>query len=344
MRKVWLALLTALGLIVLLCLTLALFGLPVMSSLQVMAAGAFGDKFGLSRTAVKMTPLLLAGLGMVVAWRSGMYNIGGEGQFLMGGLGGAVAAKLFMGTGDVSPWIQTPVLLAASVAGGALWASLAAWLFVKRGVEVVISTILLNFVAVQLLGWAVEGPLQESKGRLPQSELLPEAVQLWRPDRQLDLHTGVLLALLAAVLIYILLFKTVFGFRLRLVGANARVARANRIPVAASQFQALALSGALCGLAGGVEFTGMAGQVGADFAQGWGFLAIPVALLGGLHPLGTVLSALFFGAVFAGSEHLSRFTVSGATLLYVVQGAAVLAFIAVRSGLLARRTEVATST
>ena len=335
---------TAAGLILLLCLTLALFGLPVVSSLQVMGQGAFGDKFGLSRTAVKMTPLLLAGLGMVVAWRAGMYNIGGEGQFLLGGLGGAAFAKLLMGAPGIPAPLQTCLILLGSLLGGAAWASLAAWLYVKRGVEVVISTILLNFVAVQFLGWAVEGPLQEPKGQLPQTELLPDAVQLWRPDRQLDFHAGVIVALLAAAAIYFVLFKTTFGFRLRLVGANARTARANRISVEGAQFQALALSGALCGLAGGVEFTGMAGQIGADFAQGWGFLAIPVALLGALHPAGTVFSALFFGAVFAGSEHLSRFTVSGATLLYVVQGAAVLAFIGVRAGLGRRANGVAPST
>jgi simple sugar transport system permease protein len=211
--------------------------------------------------------------------------------------------------------------------GGWLWAGVAAWLYLKRGVEVVISTILLNFVALQLLGWAVDAPLRERGGQLPQTDLLPDSMMLWRPDRQMDFHAGVFVALVAAALVQVWLFRTVGGFRARLVGANARVARANWINTRSVQFKAMALSGALCGLAGGVEYAGMAGQLSTDFSQGWGFLAIPVALLGGLHPVGSIGSALFFGAVFAGSEHLSRFTVSGSTLLYVVQGAAVLGFI-----------------
>lgn len=321
------AIVTTVGLMLLLVATLAIFRLPVVQSLQLLAVGAAGDKFGLSRTAIKATPLLLSGLGMVVAWRGGMYNIGGEGQFLVGGLGGALIARLL----TKLLWMPAPAititLLVGSVLGGALWASIAGWLFARRGVEVVISTILLNFVAVQLLGWAVSGPLQESKGQLPLTDPLPDPVMLYRPDRQMDLHLGVLIALLAAVAVYFLLYRTVFGFRIRLVGANARAARANRIDVVRVQLRTLALSGALCGLAGGVEYTGIAGQLGTGFSQGWGFLAIPVALLGGLDPLWTVASAVFFGAVFAGSENLSRFTTAGATLLYVVQGAAVLGLV-----------------
>lgn len=312
-------------------LTLAAFGLPVVASLKLLAVGAVGDKFGLSRTAIKTTPLLLAGLGMVVAWRGGLYNIGGEGQFLMGGLGGALIAKLlFRFTAAPSALVTTSIMLGA-LAGGALWASLAGWLYVKRGVNVVISTILFNFIALQLLGWAVSGPLQESKRQLPLTDLLPDALMLYRPNRQMDLHSGVLLAMLAAVAIHFLLYRTVFGFKLRLVGANQRAARANRINAGAVQVWTMALSGALCGLAGGVEYAGIAGQLGTGFSQGWGFLAIPVALLGNLHPLATIGSALFFGAVFAGSENLARFTPAGTTLIYVVQGAAVLGLVAMNA-------------
>lgn len=335
------AILTAVGLLLLLVVTLAVFRLPVVQSLRLLAVGAAGDKFGLSRTAIKATPLLLAGLGMVVAWRGGMYNIGGEGQFLLGGLGGALIARLLTTLVWLPPIGITLTILFGSLLGGAIWASIAGWLYVKRGVEVVISTILLNFVALQLLGWAVSGPLQEAKGQLPLTDPLPNAVMLYRPDRQMDLHVGVLVALVVAVLVSVLLHRTLFGFRLRLVGANPRAARANRIDAQAVQLRTLALSGALCGLAGGIEYTGIAGQLGTGFSQGWGFLAIPVALLGGLEPLGTVLSALFFGAVFAGTENLSRFTSTGTTLLYVVQGAAVLGLVALRalSGLQTKQAE-----
>jgi ABC-type uncharacterized transport system permease subunit len=321
----------AFGLFVILVLTLAAFGLPVIESLRLIAQGAFGDKFGISRTAVKSTPLLLTGLGMVIAWRGGMYNIGGEGQFILGGIFGALVSKLVVGATWMPPIALTTAILLGSIVGGALWASFSALLYVKRGVEVVISTILLNFIATQLLGWAVEGPLQQSKHQLPQTEELPQAIMLWRPSAQVDLHAGVLLALLVAALTYVLLYKTVLGYRIRLVGANARAARAGRVEPRAIQLQALAISGALCGLAGGVEYTGMAGLLGSDFSQGWGFMAIPVALLGGLHPIGTIFSALFFGAVFAGSENLGRFSAGGSTLLYVIQGVAVLGLVGFRA-------------
>ncbi|MES1227194.1 MAG: hypothetical protein ABUL72_00900, partial [Armatimonadota bacterium] len=195
---------------------------------------------------------------------------------------------------------------------------------------VVISTILLNFIALQFVGWAVEDPLQEAKHQLPQTDTLPDALMLWRPNRQLDFHAGVFIAIILAVCTYILLYRTTFGFRIRLVGANARAARASRVNASRVQFQALALSGALCGLAGGIEYSGIVGSIGISFSQGWGFMAIPVALIGGLHPLGTLLSAFLFGGLFAGTENLARFTAGGPTLLYIVQAITVLGLVGVR--------------
>ena len=299
-----------------LVLTLALFRLPVVDSLKLLFSGALGDKFGWSRTAVKATPLLLTGLGMVVAWRGGMYNIGGEGQFIMGGLFGATVAKFCIFTPHPLPvWLGSLLVLIACTVGGALWAWLAGWLFVRRGVEVVISTILLNFIALQILGYACSGPLQEAKKQVPLSDSLPDTWMLHKLDRQMDFHSGVLMAIVVAALVYIFLFKTKAGYCLRLVGENSRMARANRLNVDRARLSAIVLSGALCGFAGGVEYMGMAGQVGAGFSQQWGFLGIPVALLSGLHPLACLGSAVMFGALFAGSEDLARFTQAGATLV-----------------------------
>lgn len=320
------------GLTLVLVLTLWAFRLPIADSLNLLAQGAFGDRFGLARTLVKACPLLLAGLGMVFAWRAGVYNIGGEGQFVLGGIFGGWVAKLGLSLwqGVPSLALTTGILLAAAL-GGALWSAIAGWLYVKRGVEVVIGTILLNFIALQLLGWMVSGPLQERQARLPQSDLLPSAAMLTRFDRQSDLHVGVFLALAAAIASAVFLFRTRPGFELRVVGESAGVARANRISKNRMQMLAMLLSGGLCGLAGGVEYVGVQGQLSGGFAQGWGFLAIPVALLGGLNPLIVILSAVYFGALFAGSENLGRFTVSGATLVYVIQAAAVLGFVAIRA-------------
>lgn len=313
------------GLALSLVLALVAFGLPVRESISLLFEGALADKVGWSRTLVKATPLLLTGLGMVVAWRAGMYNIGGEGQLIVGAIAGAAWAS-------IAPSLPGPVLnvtiLAASCAAGALYAAFAGWLQVARGVQAVISTILLNFVAIQLLGWAVSGPLKRPDGGLPQTAPLPESAMLARFDRQLDVHSGLAWALVMACLLWLFLYKTTWGFRLRLVGAAASAARANRISASRVAVSSMAISGALCGLAGGVEYTGITGSLGSGFPQGWGFLAIPVALLGGLHPLGVLGSSLYFGALFAGSENLGRFTAGGSTLVYVIQGVAVLGFVA----------------
>jgi len=159
-----------------------------------------------------------------------------------------------------------------------------------------------------------------------------------RFDSQTDLHSGVFLALAMTVVIAVVLSLTKFGFKLRLVGQNERVARANRISPGNVQIGAMALSGALCGLAGGVDYLGLSGQVGDGFSQNWGFLAIPVALLGGLNPWGVLGASLYFGALMAGSEGLARFNTTGTTLVYVIQAVAVLGVV----GLSQKRKEEVT--
>jgi len=332
MNRLLRAALFPIGLLAVLVLTLCVFRLPILDSLKLLFSGAFGDKFAWSRTAVKSTPLLLTGLGMVVAWRGGMYNIGGEGQFIVGGVFGASVAKFTVFVPHpLHGWVSTILILVACVVGGAAWAWLAGWLYVRRGVEFVISTILLNFVALQFLGYCASGPLQEMKKQVPLTDSLPDSVMLPKLSRQMDVHLGVAIAILVAGLTYVYLFRTRPGYRLRLVGESTRMARANRIDVGKARIQAMVVSGALCGLAGGVEYLGMASQLGSGFSQQWGFLGIPVALLGGLHPLLCIGSAGVFGALFAGSEDLARFTTAGSTLVYVIQAVAVLGYVGIKA-------------
>ncbi len=321
----------AIGLLLVLVLTLFVFRLPVFESLKLLWGGAFGDSFALSRTAVKATPLILCAVGMVVAWRAGMYNIGGEGQFVMGGLLAAVVAKSFPADTHLPGLLVALILLSASIIGGGLWGWFAGWLQVKRGVQVVISTILLNFIALQILGYLISGPLQEAKHQLPLTDTLPDAWMLPKLTRQLDLHLGMVLCLVITVVVYLFLYLTRTGFKMRVVGNNPFVARSNKISTNFSQLLAMLISGGLCGLAGGIEYVGLSGQIGSGFSQNWGFLGIPVALLSGLHPLAVIPSGLYFGALFAGSENLARFTPAGTTLIYIIQGAAVFGFVLLRS-------------
>ncbi|MBS1723202.1 MAG: ABC transporter permease [Armatimonadetes bacterium] len=316
--------LTVVGLFLAVVLTLIVFGVDPVKGLGLIVEGAAGDKYGLARTAVRATPLLLCGLGVTIGWRAGMYNIGGEGQYVLGGVTGAAVARLVV---PLAPGLASISILASSFVSAGLLAALAGWLQVKRGVQCVISTILMNFLVLQMLAWTVRGPLQESKHELPQTERLPNSLMFKRFDAQVDLHSGVFVALAVAALVWAALSLTRWGFVLRVVGQNRRFAFVNKLGPDAVQVWAMALSGGLCGLAGSVDYLGLVGQIGDGFSQGWGFLAIPVALLGGLHPLGVVASAAFFGALLAGGEGLSRFNTTGATLVYVIQAVAVLGYL-----------------
>jgi simple sugar transport system permease protein len=323
-------LLPAVAVAVALLATLAVFGVPLGEGLRLIGTGAVGSGAGVSRSLVRATPLLLVGLGMVFAWRTGMYNIGGEGQYVSGGLAGAALASL---AGPAAgPW----GLLAASCVGGAAVAWVAGWLQVRRDIPAVISTILLNFIVLQLQDWLLLGPLQEAKRQIPQTDRLPEPAMLVRFDPRLDLHAGVLVAAGVSLCAWAFLFRTHSGFRMRVSGEGPAAARAHGIDAGPTRIAAMAVSGALCGLAGGIDYAGLTGYVGTGFDQGWGFLGIPVALLGGLHPLGVVASAAGFGAMIAGCENLARFTDAGTPIVYVVQGTAVLAIVAGRA-LAARR-------
>lgn len=317
-----------LGMAAAIAVTLAVFGVDVGQGLGYLWQGAAVGPVAIGRTLVKATPLALCGLGIVVAWRAGMYNIGGEGQYVFGGIGGAACAKILAG---VSPGGLSPLLLASGTLLGAGVGAFAGWLHVKRGVQVVISTILMNFLALFTLEWVIRGPLQEAKRQVFVTDPLPNAAMLMRFDRQSDLHVGVFATLAAATGVWLYLWHTRAGLDLRVVGGAPRAARANHIDVGRIQIGAMALSGGLCGLAGAIDYVGVTGRLADGFSQNWGFIAIPVALLGGLNPWGVLASSLYFGGLFAGSDVLKRFTPIGNSLVPAIQGLAVLAFIGVNA-------------
>ncbi|HZP81098.1 MAG TPA: ABC transporter permease [Chthonomonadaceae bacterium] len=330
----------ALGLIALMSVAFWALGISPLTALPALWIGAFGDAanghlYPLSETLVKTSPLLLTGLSIVVAWRAGLFSIGGEGQLVMGAL---AATALAHAAGKLPGPLLTLLMTLVGIAAGAFWGLIAGWLRVRRNVQEVISTIMLNYIGLYLLGWAVEGPLQEQARINRQSDPLPDAALFarilpaaWSNGVQTRLHSGVFLAFLAAFVIYVFLYRTRGGFGLRVLGQNAEAARAAGFPVDRLRMQAMAISGGLCGLAGVVELLGITGRLYADFSPGWGYTAIPVALLGGLHPLGTTFSAFFFGALTAGSGNLERFSGVSSVLINVIQAAAVLAVVGARA-------------
>lgn len=290
MRQILVAVGAAVFAVLLLALTGTLFGHAPGELLSILAGGALGSPFAIRGTLLKSVPLLLTGLSVVLAFRAGVWNIGGEGQFIVGAIAGLMA----------SPW-GVVASLAASMLAGAAWASLASLLRLWRNAPEVLTTILLNFTAIHLLGWCVNGPLRENAAQYPQTDLaavaLPEAG---------GVHAGLYLAALTAISAWWMLYRTALGLRLRATGFNPAAARWAGVNVRTQIVVAMAISGAVAGLAGGIELLGVTHRLFERFASGYGYSGIAVALLAQLHPLGTLLSALFFGALVTGAGELQR--------------------------------------
>jgi simple sugar transport system permease protein len=323
-----------------LAVTFIAFGISPTIALAAILDGAFGNAehghlYPISESIVKAVPLLLSGLGVVVAWRAGMFSIGGEGQLLMGALAGTVVGGL---AARIPAGLCSGLMLIAGTAAGAFWSWIAAWLRVRRNVQEVISTIMLNYVALYLVETLVLGPLQEASRSGPESDILPDRLLFARliPPGLANgitprLHSGALIALLCVPIVWAYLFRTTAGFALRLVGQNPDAARSAGFAVDRVRLQAMAISGGLCGLAGVIELLGVSARLDANFSSGWGYTAIPVALMGGLHPFGTLLSALFFGALTAGSSNAERMVGVPAVIINVIQAAAVLTIVGARA-------------
>lgn len=292
-------------------------GYDAGTALGALWSGAFGswDAFT-STTLVRAVPLILIGLGIAISFRAGALNIGAEGQFYAG----AIAAT-WIGlqvAGQPAAVAITALLIGAALAGAA-WVALPVWLKLRFGVIEVISTLLLNFVAVSLVSLMVQGPLQERGGIYPQSDPVAEAARLpLLPGTRL--HAGFVLALTGGLILWFVFSKTLWGFRLRAAGVGPRAAEiSGRIDSQRISAVALLLSGAIAGLAGGVEISGVSYALFQNLSPGYGFTGIAVALLAGLHPAGVVVSGILFGALEAGAGAMQRDAGVPAVAVYVVQ-------------------------
>lgn len=284
-------------------------GANPIDGFQAMITGAFGDVNKLSATAVRAVPLLLVGVGITIAFRASVINIGGEGQIVMGAL---LATIVALWVPNLPKPILIPVVLIAGIIGGGIWGAIPGILKAYASVNEILSTIMLNLVAIQIMNYLLRGPLidpaeVEAGTRQPQTERLSENAELPTLIEGTRLHLGVPVAVLAAVVGWILLWRTPLGFRLRAVGHSPDAARAAGISVNRSIVSALALSGSLSGLAGAILVFGSQGQrlvtdgTSVGFTTSAGFNGIVAALFGGLHPLWTILSSFLFGALLTGA-------------------------------------------
>ena len=298
----------------------AAFGHPAGQILATLFDGSIGSRFAIEGSLIKSVPLLLTGLSVAMAFRAGVWNIGAEGQFIAGALGALMAARFGM----------VPAI-AASIAAGMAWASVATLLRFWRDAPEVLTTILLNFLAIHLLGYAVNGPLQEAGARYPQTDLATARALLPRLGGS-EVHAGALLAVAVAVSLWFLLERTTAGLRMRAVGFNASAASHAGVDVRAQIARAMAVSGAIAGLAGGVELLGVTHRLFERFAAGYGYAGIAVALLAGLNPLACIASALFFGAFATGAGELQRSAGISSSIATFGQAVVILALLAFPTG------------
>jgi ABC-type uncharacterized transport system permease subunit/basic membrane lipoprotein Med (substrate-binding protein (PBP1-ABC) superfamily) len=252
------------------------------------------------------TPYIFAGLAVALGFRCGVFNIGAEGQYFVGGL-----ATVFVGYSVKGlPWfVHLPLALGAGMAGGALWAAVAGYLKAKTGAHEVINTIMLNYIAYRLTDYLLQvgGPMARPGDFRPVSpEIEPSAYlpQFFPDDPSITINVGLFLALATVAVVYWLLFKTTLGFEIRAVGANPRAARTAGISVTRNFVLAMALSGALAGVAAAHDILGVIHYMPSSFSSGYGFDSIALALLGKSHPVGVLLSALLFGFLRAGAQRM----------------------------------------
>ncbi len=301
-------------------LLVILSGHDPLAALRALLTGAFGSPAAIGAGLDRATPYLLGGAGVALCFRAGVINIGAEGQIAAGGLG-ATAAGLAL----PHAWPPLAILaaLGAGMLAGLLWAGLAATLHLVRGVHEVLATLLTNFIALLLVQLLLAGPLGQPGAGFLQSRPIPRPARLPRLDL-LDAHLGLPIALAAAAACSALLWRTRFGFGLRVLGASRAAARYAGFDTTRLVAAVMLLAGALAGAGGAVEVLGLHRRLVEGFSLGFGFRAVTVALLGLLEPLAVIPSALFVGFLETGAQSMQRATGIPASLVTVLEGTTVL--------------------
>lgn len=365
--KVIMPLLSILAAFLLSGLLILAWGSNPLQAYAALFSGAFGSLNAIATTLTRLTPLVFTGLAVAYGYRSGFFNVGAEGQLFVGGLAAGWAAITFSGLPAV---LLIPVSMLAAAASGALLALLPGFLKAWRGFNEVLTSLLLNYIAIQYFEWTlrVDHPtpgvdqawtlinwlgIKDASQPFPKSAEIPLAAQLpslggwlnspfmlrlfgqspayleWATSPALGRITlGIVLALLAIGLMYLIVFKTTTGFHARAVGVNPQAAAYMGIDVRKTILTTALISGSLAGLAGGVEILGSSHRLIDSFLVDAGFTGIPVALIGQLHPLGVGLGALFFGALRAGANKMQIIAAVPTALVSVIQATAILFAIA----------------
>ena len=304
---------------------IALAGVNPITAYTVLFREALANYYGFGTTLTKTAPLLLTSLGVLVALRAGQFNIGGEGQIYMGGLGSAIVGLYVHG---LPAWIHVPFALFSGFLSGAIWGFIPGYLKAVRGLNEVITTLLLNYIALNLINYLVSNPMLEPGAPSPYSPLLDLTAQLPIILPQTQTHAGILLGLIAAIAVWFVLQRSPLGYQIETVGQNSIAARYAGISVERTIMLVMALAGGLAGLAGSGEVMGLKYRLFERFSPGYGFDAIAIAFLSRGSAIGVVLTSLFFGALRGGANVMQRNAGVPVTVVYAIQGLTVL-FIAI---------------
>jgi simple sugar transport system permease protein len=308
-------------------LLLLISGSDPIAAIKAIANGSVSSPYAISSSIEKAVPRLLAALGIALALRAGLYNIGAEGQIYIGGIAAAWVAVMGPFTGPVALVLA---ILAAFVAGG-LWGAVPGVLRVKRGVSEVITSLMMVYIAIHLTNYLLEGPWLVEGSTYPATDVVSPDTRLPIIWSNTVLNLGAIIAVACVPIVAFVMRRTTFGMRLSAIGGNIRAARASGINVGRNMIYAMAAGGALAGVAGALEVVGIRGQLLEGFSTNYGFDAIAIALLGRLNPYGILAAALLFGALDAGGTGLQATagadlpagivpTVLGLAMIYVLIG------------------------
>lgn len=328
-RSLWITLSAFVGSLIIGLALIAAMGVPMRAAMSTAFDGAFGTLRALSDTLVFMTPRLLVALGALIAIRGGMFNLGGEGQLQMGAIG---AMLPFLAFGDVGAALL-PLSILSGALCGACWGAIPALLKVWRGIDEIIVTLMMNFIAIYLLKYLVQGPMRPANSNFNMSAQLPADGVFQQVIEGTRLHAGVFLALLIALAVWVMLNHSAFGLKLRARGQSPRFVRLQGQSAAKTVLSSMAISGAVSGLAGTFEVLGVQYRLIDGFSSGLGFEGLAVSFLAGLQPFGAVIVSLYFGAINSAALALQTTFSIPAALADVLGGMPIL-ILAVLSGVM----------
>jgi simple sugar transport system permease protein len=293
-------------------------GVNPLAAYETMFVGTLTETFGVTQTLLRAVPLVLTGLAVYLPLRAGLWNIGAEGQLFLGAIAGT-----WLGLNVSAPgYLLVPLVLAGSAVAGGLWGLIPGLLRARRGVNEIIVTLMLSFVGIELANYLVRGPMRGGEGNFPVSATLPEAAQL--PTLVADVHIGVLVALGATLVVRYAMRRTATGYEIEVTGSNANAAEGAGIDVEWVYVLVFVAGGAMAGMAGAIEIAGIQERLRPGFSPGYGFTAIPIALLGRNGALRVTLAGLFFAVLVVGGSSMEITHDVPSELVEVIQALVIL--------------------